>query len=183
MPCEQVVPGAAGATSTYRVLVAHPLPTPLDVAALNATPGVLSPSFSPGTTNYTLSLPNSSVSVVTFEARPMADCPDGLGSTKVSFTADGRQIAGGEGDSAISLVLDADNVMVTATSSYIWHADRGHTTYYFNVTRPGGPPGPAPTRPYCYPQSKIKQFCPDGKPCPQCGHYRCVCPQLEQNLI
>ena len=117
-----VATGATGKTETYRVLVHHPLPTP-DVATLNATPGVLSPAFSPSMLNYTLTLPNSSVSEVALSAMPTVDCPDGVGSIDVVFTADGAPIAGSK---QVTIPIDRDHELITMTVYYIWHRDDDH---------------------------------------------------------
>ena len=65
-PTEVVVEvaAAAGGTETYRVAIGCTLGPPT-VSMLSFWPGVLSPKFSPSIQNYTLSLPNSSVSAVT----------------------------------------------------------------------------------------------------------------------
>ena len=64
-PTEVVVEvaAAAGGTETYRVAIGCTLGPPT-VSMLSFWPGVLSPKFSPSIQNYTLSLPNSSVSAV-----------------------------------------------------------------------------------------------------------------------
>ena len=111
-----VATGASGASSTYRVDVSHPLPVPA-VAGLNATPGVLSPAFSPDTTNYTLTVDDSSVSAVSLSAQPMADCPDGLSNIQIQFTVDGQPVTGTD---RVTIPLAEADVAVTADVHYIW---------------------------------------------------------------
>eukprot|EP01050_Picozoa_sp_SAG11_P019120 SAG11_NODE_2998_length_2779_cov_1.738060_2_plen_199_part_00 len=109
--------GTSVGTETYRLAVGCTLPPPT-VSMLAFTPGLLSPPFAPDVRNYTLTLPNSSISEVSVATTyPMT-------TGRVSVTADGVAATGGASSSGTNIAivtLAADSVNVLASAGYGAH--------------------------------------------------------------
>jgi len=116
------------------VVTPEPVAVSLDLSALSISEGTLSPSFSSGTTDYTVAVANSVASV--------AFTPTASAGSSVTITVDGNTVASGVASGGVSLtagVAKAVSIIVSDgsnTKTYTITVTRAAASSSVNTTKP-----------------------------------------------